>query len=202
MDNDKIISELGFLKPRPSVDSILAFDCPPEQLPKAAAVLRDDFDFRSLEDIASIDMGEDASPRFGAVYHFYSHSKKKYVRLVAMCADSDKPVLPSLCSVFKGADWHEREAFDLMGVVFDGHPSLRRIMMWDTYPWHPLRKDFPLAGRPAPLPESFEDNESVTKVIPAPEEGGPFHAPSCGTTFAPQREPRSIDSACSDTDNV
>ena len=123
MDNDKIISELGFLKPRPSVDSILAFDCPPEQLPKAAAVLRDDFDFRSLEDIASVDMGEDASPRFGAVYHFYSHSKKKYVRLVAMCADSDKPVLPSLCPVFKGADWHEREAFDLMGIVFDGHPQ-------------------------------------------------------------------------------
>ena len=111
MDSSKIISELGFLKPRKSADSALAFDCPPEHLVKAAKTLRDSRDFRSLQDIAAIDMGPDSSPRFGAVYHFYSHSKKKYVRLVCMCADSARPALPSLCGVFKGADWHEREAY-------------------------------------------------------------------------------------------
>ena len=129
MDSSKIISEFGFLKPRKSADSALAFDCPPEHLVKAAKTLRDSRDFRSLQDIAAIDMGPDSSPRFGAVYHFYSHSKKKYVRLVCMCADSARPALPSLCGAFKGADWHEREAYDLMGITLEGHPSLRRIMM-------------------------------------------------------------------------
>ena len=75
MDSSKIISELGFLKPRKSADSALAFDCPPEHLVKAAKTLRDSHDCRSLQDIAAIDMGPDSSPRFGAVYHFYSHSK-------------------------------------------------------------------------------------------------------------------------------
>ena len=75
MDSEKIISELPFLKPRKSIDSIVAFDCPPENLVKAAKTLRDSFDCNSLQDIASIDMGVDSNPRFGAVYHFYSHSK-------------------------------------------------------------------------------------------------------------------------------
>lgn len=201
MDSSKIISELGFLKPRKSADSALAFDCPPEHLVKAAKTLRDSHDCRSLQDIAAIDMGPDSSPRFGAVYHFYSHSKKKYVRLVCMCADSARPTLPSLCGVFKGADWHEREAYDLMGITFEGHPSLRRIMMWESYPWHPLRKDFPLSGRDAPLPDTFADNENATKVVPAPEEGGPFHSPSTATIFASQREPRSADTAASASEN-
>lgn len=201
MDIAKIISELGFLKPRKSVDSIAAFDCPPEHLLRAVKTLRDSFDCRSLQDIAAIDMGECALQRFGAVYHLYSHTKKKYIRLVCMCRDSRNPVLPSLCELFKGADWHEREAFDLMGIVFEGHPALRRIMMWNSYPWHPLRKDFPLAGRDAPLPDSFDENTTSAKVRPSPQEGGPFHSPSCGTIFAPQREPRSLNSECADIDN-
>ena len=172
MDSEKIISELPFLKPRKSSDSIAAFDCPPENLVKAAKTLRDSFDCNSLQDIAAIDMGVDSNPRFGAVYHFYSHSKKKYARLVCMCADSENPALPSLCGVFKGADWHEREAFDLMGITFEGHPSLRRILMWDSYPWHPLRKDFP------------------------------FHSPSKPTVFASQREPRSAEFPCGENGNA
>ena len=165
--------------------------------------MRDGYEFQALSDIASIDMGPDKSERrFGAVYHFFSHTKKRYIRLVAMCESADSPVLPSLCSVYKGADWLEREAFDLMGINFEGHPNLRRILMWDAYPWHPLRKDFPLAGRDAPLPETFEGNENVTKVVPAPENGGPFHSPSCGTEFCAEREPRSLDGQCGGADNV
>ena len=160
-----MLSEMAFLKPRRSVDGIPAFDCPKDSLVKAAKILRDKFECQSLADIASVDMGEDAgNARFGAVYHFFSHTKKKYVRIVCMCESGERPVLPSLCSIYKGADWHEREAFDMMGIVFDGHPNLRRILMWDAYPWHPLRKDFPLAGKEgSPLPPTFEDEDEAER---------------------------------------
>ena len=192
MDSEKIISELPFLKPRKSIDSIAAFDCPPENLVKAAKTLRDSFDCNSLQDIAAIDMGVDSNPRFGAVYHFYSHSRKGYVRLVAMCKSSAKPVLPTLSNVFNNANWFEREAFDMMGIVFDGHRDLRRILMWDAYCWNPLRKDFPLAGREAPLPDTYEDavGDDPMFVVPAPMEGGPF-ASKAGAKFTACKEPRS-----------
>lgn len=194
MDSEKIISELSFLKQRKSVDGISAFDCSPAQLLHALEVLRDNYEYQSLNDIASLDMGETAEQRFGAVYHLYSHTKKKYVRIVSMCEDSSKPVLPSVCSVYAGADWHEREAFDMMGIVFENHPALRRIMMWNDYPYHPLRKDFPLAGKDAPLPETFDSEDASLKVCAAPEEGGPFHSPSQSSEFASQHEPRSVES--------
>ncbi len=196
MKEEILLSEMAFLKPRRSVDGIPAFDCPKDSLVKAAKILRDKFECQSLADIASVDMGEDAgNARFGAVYHFFSHTKKKYVRIVCMCESGERPVLPSLCSIYKGADWHEREAFDMMGIVFDGHPNLRRILMWDAYPWHPLRKDFPLAGKEgSPLPPTFEDEDEADKVIPAPLVGGPFHSPSDGTAlFSTQKEPRSVE---------
>jgi len=203
MNFEKLLAELKFLVARPSRDGIVAYDCPRANLLKAAQTLRDNFEFQSLSDIASIDMGEDAgNRRFGAVYHFFSHTKKCYVRLVVMCDSQEEPVLPSITPVYKSADWLEREAFDLMGIVFENHPSLRRILMWDNYPWHPLRKDFPLAGKESPLPETFAGNEGVTKVIPAPENGGPFHSPSCGAKFVSEREPRSLDGQCSAIDNI
>lgn len=194
MNTEKLLSELPFLKTRKSADGIDAFDCPPQHLERTAKTLHDRFEFQSLNDIAAIDMGEDAGDaRFGAVYHFFSHSKKVYVRLVCMCESAAEPKLPSLCPVYKGADWHEREAFDMMGIVFEGHPSLRRILMWDGYPWHPLRKDFPLAGRDAPLPPSFDGEETTVRVMAASEEGGPFHSPSDGSAqFSTEKEPRSF----------
>lgn len=201
MNIEKLSAELNFLKPRQSRDGMAAFDCPKTHLLKAAKVLRDNYEFQSLTDLASIDEGECAGEkRFGAVYHFFSHTKKCYLRIVCMCESSEKPVLPSLCSVYKGADWIEREAYDMMGIVFEGHPSLRRILMWDSYTWHPLRKDFPLAGREAPLPESFEGNENITRVMAAPENGGPFHSPACGVSFSTEREPRSLDGQCGGVD--
>lgn len=199
MNQEKIIAELPFLKSRKSTDGILAFDCPCENLFAAAQSLKEKFECQSLSDIASLDMGAGAGfARFGAVYHFFSHTKKVFLRIVCMCESVEEPHLPSLISVYKSADWLEREAYDLMGIKFDGHPSLRRILMWDSYPYHPLRKDFPLAGKPTALPEYFEFNENVTKVVPAPEEGGPFHSPSHEVEFTPQREPRSFDGKRSD----
>lgn len=190
---NKLLAEFpDAITERPSKDGIEAFNCKASALARVAQKLRDEFEFQSLADLAAVDMGVDAgAERFGAAYHFYSHTKKKYARLFVFCPDAENPALPSLCGVYKGADWLEREAFDLMGIVFEGHPSLRRILMWDGYPYHPLRKDFPLEGKEAPLPPTFEGNEDATKIIPAPEEGGPFHAPNAGTGFVSEKEPRS-----------
>jgi hypothetical protein len=79
----------------------------------------------------------------------------------------EKSELPTVTTVWRGADWHEREIYDMMGIRFRGHPDLRRILMWEGYPYFPLRKDFPLAGKPTELPD-------VAFTKPAPLEGGPF----------------------------
>lgn len=195
MDAKEILSELGFLKARKiQNDDIVAFDCPAENLQTALKILRDNFQMQSLTDIASVDFGEGAEGgRFGAVYHLFSHTNKEYVRLVCHAENDENPSLPSATPIYKSADWLEREAFDMMGINFEGHPSLRRILMWRDYPYHPLRKDFPLAGKPTSLPETFEGNEDATEVVAAPEEGGPFHSPSDGEKFISRREPRSFD---------
>ena len=84
--------------------------------------------------------------------------------------------------MWKTADWHEREIYDMMGIRFGGHPDLRRILMWDGYPYFPLRKDFPLSGKTSEMPD-------VAFTRPAPLEGGPFVTISGGNdTIA--REPR------------
>ena len=194
MEIEKFVSELPTLKVRQTADNIASFDCPAHDLIQASMLLRDKFNFESLNDISAVDYGENLSEnRYGAVYHFYSHKNKEYASLRVICESVDEPKIPSLCSVYKGADWLERECFDMMGIVFEGHPRLARILMWDNYPYYPLRKDFPLAGKEAPLPPSFEGNENATKVEPAPEEGGPFHSSSCGTEFCSEKEPRSAE---------
>jgi NADH-quinone oxidoreductase subunit C len=90
--------------------------------------------------------------------------------------------LPSVTSVWRGADWHEREIYDMMGIRFSGHPDLRRILMWEGYPYFPLRKDFPVAGKPSDMPE-------VAFTQAAPQEGGPF-VTAPGGLDAAAREPR------------
>ena len=91
--------------------------------------------------------------------------------------------VPTVSDLWPTADWHERETFDMFGIKFAGHPDLRRILMWDGYPFFPLRKDFPLAGRPSEMPDV-----AFTKA--APLAGGPFvTVPSTATTK--DREPRS-----------
>ncbi|MEF3194220.1 MAG: NADH-quinone oxidoreductase subunit C [Halothiobacillaceae bacterium] len=85
-------------------------------------------------------------PRFAVVYHLLSYRHNARLRLRVYCADAEMPVVPSVCGIWSAANWFEREAFDLFGILFDGHPDLRRILTDYGFVGHPFRKDFPLIG--------------------------------------------------------
>ncbi len=136
------------------------------------------FDF--LVDISSVDnYGTD--PRFTVVYHLYGYGHHSHLRIKTDVGE-EKCELPTVTGVWKAADWHEREIYDMMGIRFRNHPDLRRILMWDGYPYYPLRKDFPLAGK-------FSDVRDVAFTKTAPLEGGPFVTIAGGATST-AREPR------------
>jgi NADH-quinone oxidoreductase subunit C len=101
------------------------------------------FDF--LADICGADRGVEEEPRFEVNYHLFSTSKHHRLRLKVLLNESNVHV-PTVTGVWRTANWHERETFDLFGVVFDGHPDLRRILLPDDWQGHALRKDFPLRG--------------------------------------------------------
>jgi NADH-quinone oxidoreductase subunit C len=84
--------------------------------------------------------------RFAAVVHLLSIKHNWRLRLRAICADDDFPIVPTLTEIWPGASWFEREAFDLYGIIFDGHPDLRRILTDYGFAGHPFRKDFPISG--------------------------------------------------------
>jgi len=87
------------------------------------------------------------SPRFGVVYTLYSHRYHNRVTLKTLLADDNSPAIDSVVPVWTTANWHEREAYDLLGIRFRGHPDLRRILMPNDWVGHPLRKDYPLRGK-------------------------------------------------------
>jgi NADH-quinone oxidoreductase subunit C len=139
------------------------------------------FDF--LTDISSVDnYGSD--PRWTLVYHLYGYEHHCALRLKTNVSE-ELSELNTVTTVWRTADWHEREIYDMMGIRFRGHPDLRRILMWEGYPYFPLRKDFPLAGKPSTMPE-------VAFSKRAPLEGGPFVTVAGGKDTI-LREPRSRD---------
>jgi NADH-quinone oxidoreductase subunit C len=101
------------------------------------------FDF--LADICGADRGVEEEPRFEVNYHLFSTTKHHRLRLKVLLNEENVHV-PTVTSVWRTANWHERETFDLFGVVFDGHPDLRRILLPDDWQGYALRKDFPLRG--------------------------------------------------------
>jgi NADH-quinone oxidoreductase subunit C len=177
------------LEPRESSDHP-AVQCPPDLLLPLVECLRDEFGYDLLADLTAVDWNEE-TPRFSAVYHLLNLGTARYVRIVVDCPDDENPSVPSLVGLFPAADWHEREAYDMFGVRFDGHPDLRRILMWDDYPYHPLRKEFPLAGIETELPDADISEETKAKVIAAPMMGGPFVS-SSGEPMS-HAEPRAKD---------
>ena len=152
----------------------------PERLPEVCAFAKQELGFDYLVDITSIDnYGDD--PRFTLVYHLYGYRHLCYLRLKTEVSE-ERSEVPSVTVVWRTADWHEREIYDMMGVRFRGHPDLRRILMWEGYPYFPLRKDFPLAGKSSDVPE-------VAFTNPAPLAGGPFVTIAGGKDTI-SREPR------------
>ena len=152
----------------------------PADLREVARFCRDDLSFDYLLDITSIDnFGEE--PRFEIVYELYSMTLAVHLRLKLRVSEDDLAV-DTVSNIWPTANWHEREIYDMMGIKFNGHPDLRRILMWDGYPFFPLRKEFPLEGLPSEMPD-------VAFTKSAPLEGGPFVTrPSTAT--AKDREPR------------
>lgn len=155
--------------------------------------LRDERGFDYLTDITAIDWSAEKSPRFTVVWHLYSSTGHDYVRVAADCADDQAPVMASATGLWAGANWHERETWDLLGIKFEGHPDLRRILMWEGYPYFPLRKEFPLAGIPTELPDPEIAAATGTGLIAAPMAGGPFVA-TPGEPMS-EAEPRAKDEA-------
>ena len=153
-------------------------DC--EQVAEICRFAKRELGFDYLVDVSSVDnYGED--PRFTVVYELYGLGHRQHLRMKTEVSEEGSE-LPTVSGVWKTADWHEREIYDMMGIRFQGHPDLRRILMWEGYPYFPLRKDFPLAGKASDVPEL-----AFTK--PAPLEGGPFvTAPGGKDSIA--REPR------------
>jgi len=175
-----------------------SLDCPAFNIPAADALallqyLRDAQGYDSLMDVTGIDWSAEQSPRFTVVWHLYSSTKHTYVRIAAGCASDSEPAMPTATGLWAGANWHERETFDMLGIKFTGHPDLRRILMWDEYPYFPLRKDFPLAGLPTELSDPEISEETKTGVISAPMAGGPFVA-TPGEPMS-DAEPRAKDEA-------
>jgi NADH-quinone oxidoreductase subunit C len=151
-----------------------------ERIAEVCAVAKRELGFNFLLDITSVDnYGED--PRWTVVYELYGLGHRCHLRLKTHVSE-EKSELPTVTGVWRTADWHEREIYDMMGIRFRGHPDLRRILMWEGYPYFPLRKDFPLAGKPSEVPD-------VAFTEAAPLEGGPF-VTRPGGKDAIEREPR------------
>ncbi len=119
----------------------------PKFIVEVCRFLRDDprFEFNMLSDLCGVDLGIDQEPRFEVVYQLNSLTKLHRLRLKTQLP-AEEPTIETVVNVWKTANWLEREAFDMYGIVFDGHPDLRRILMPEEFQWHPLRKDYPVRG--------------------------------------------------------
>ncbi len=135
----KVVVEYGDLTLHVHRDHLLAL----------VRILRDDahLRFEFFSGVSGVHYPEDTGKELHAVYHLGSFTHNRRLRLEVSVPDAD-PHLPSVVSVYPSADWHERETFDMFGMIFDGHPHLTRILMPDDWPGHPQRKDYPLGGIP------------------------------------------------------
>ena len=151
----------------------------PGDFRKVMEFCKNDLDLVFLLDASSVDnTGEE--PRFALVYELATLDDSVHLRVKTNIAEGEE--IPTVSDLWATADWHEREIWDMMGIRFTDHPDLRRILMWEGYPYHPLRKEFPLAGKPSEMPDvAFSDK--------APLEGGPF-VTSAGAGSRVKAEPR------------
>ena len=135
----KVVIERGDLTLHVHRDHLLAL----------VKIIRDDahLRFELFSGVSGVHYPTDTGRELHAVYHLASLTHNRRIRLEVSAPEGD-PHIPSVVSVYPGADWHERETFDMFGIIFDGHPHLTRILMPDDWPGHPQRKDYPLGGIP------------------------------------------------------
>ncbi|HZV97676.1 MAG TPA: NADH-quinone oxidoreductase subunit C [Methylophilaceae bacterium] len=161
----------------------VTIECRLSELLKVCAILRDhaELKFEQLIDLCGVDYADYGEgtwdgQRFAVVYHFLSISHNHRLRLRAFAADEDFPVFPTLVDLWPVANWFEREAFDLYGIMFEGHPDLRRLLTDYGFIGHPFRKDFPMIGnvemrydpdqqRVIYQPVSIEQRNNVPRII-------------------------------------
>ena len=161
----------------------LTIECKPDQLIAVCSKLRDqaELKFEQLIDLCGVDYSEHQDgqwqgARYAVVLHLLSVSLNQLMRLKVFAEDDDFPVLPTLVEVWPAANWYEREAFDLFGIMFENHPDLRRILTDYGFVGHPFRKDFPMIGnvemrydpeqqRVIYQPVSIEMRNNVPRVI-------------------------------------
>jgi NADH-quinone oxidoreductase subunit C len=118
---------------------------PRQYIADACRLLKEQHGFDMLADLTGADRGPEEDPRFEVNYHLFSTKHFSRIRLKVLLSEDDATV-ETVTDIWKTADWHERETFDMFGVVFDGHPDLRRILMPSDFDGYALRKDFPLRG--------------------------------------------------------
>src|SRR5688572_25216443 len=110
----------------------------PDHLLEVMALFRDEFRFDMLSDVSAVDWLP-REPRFDVNYHLYAMALNQRLRVKVQLPDAEAPSLPSVVELWPTADWHEREVYDFFGIVFEGHPDLKRILMPDEWIGHPLR---------------------------------------------------------------
>ena len=174
--------------------SVIGFDelsitVRPDAWVPTAKILRNhsDLEFDQLIDLCGLDYSEYSGgvddARYAVVYHLLSLDRNARLRVKVFASDDDLPMLPSVIDIWPAANWFEREAFDLFGIVFTGHPDLRRILTDYGFIGHPFRKDFPISGnvemrydpeqqRVVYQPVSIEPREIVPRVVREPNYGG------------------------------
>jgi NADH-quinone oxidoreductase subunit C len=133
-------------------EAVAGIDCgvlivQPDDLTGVMTLLKEDLGFEMLVDITGVDWLE-REPRYDVNYHLLSLRDCSRLRVKVQLPDVETPRVPSVTELWAGADWMEREVFDFFGVIFTGHPNLRRILMPDEWIGHPLRKDYPVGGVP------------------------------------------------------
>ena len=137
-----------------------------EEIVKVAKLLHDQFGFVQMIDAFGMDRNEKHG-RFEVTYNIRNHQTKERIFLKVRCDEKD-PHVPSLAGIWSGANWNEREAYDMYGVIFDGHPDMRRMYMPEGFEYYPLRKDFPLMGIAGSIPLPRTDGSDKKFKIPDP----------------------------------
>jgi NADH-quinone oxidoreductase subunit C len=169
----------------------VTIDLPAASYLEACTLLRDALQFEQLIDLCAVDYQGYANTdwsgrRFAVVLHLLSVAHNRRLRVRVWCEDDAFPLLPSVNQVWNAANWYEREAFDLYGVIFEGHDDLRRILTDYGFIGHPFRKDFPISGtvemrydpetrRVIYQPVTIEPRENVPRIVREPGYGGLQH---------------------------